>query len=46
MIIEDHLKKEAQQKLQNEYVKKLARDIEIEITLDELKDVNPDGMFP
>jgi parvulin-like peptidyl-prolyl isomerase len=46
MRIEDHLKKEAQQKLQNAYVKKLARDIEIEITLDELKDVNPDGMFP
>ena len=44
--IQDYLKKESQQKLQNEYVKKLSLGTKIEVTLDELKNAYPNGIFP
>lgn len=44
--IRDHLKAEAQNKVRDEYVKRLASQTEIQIELDELKDAYPQGIFP
>lgn len=44
--IRDHLKTEAQNKLREDYVKRLATQTPITIELDELKDAYPHGIFP